>query len=72
MARGRLNKQIAHDLGPAERMVKMHRSAAQALGVRTAADAAAGDRGWFSPARLPMPEMAAFCSLWTGGRTMLG
>ena len=40
MARGLLNKQIAYELGLAERTIKMHRSALfQALGVRTAADA---------------------------------
>ncbi|MDE2406059.1 MAG: PAS domain-containing protein [Sphingomonadales bacterium] len=40
MARGKLNKQIAYDLGLAERTIKMHRSALfQALGVRTAAEA---------------------------------
>lgn len=40
MAKGKLNKQIAYDLGLAERTVKMHRSALfQALGVRTAAEA---------------------------------
>lgn len=40
MAAGRLNKQIAYDLGVTERTVKMHRSALfKALGVRTAAEA---------------------------------
>jgi len=40
MAAGRLNKQIAYDLGVTERTVKMHRSAViRALGVRTSADA---------------------------------
>ena len=40
MARGRLNKQIAHHLGLTERTVKMHRAALlDALGLRTSADA---------------------------------
>lgn len=40
VAAGRLNKQIAHRLGIAERTVKMHRAAAfEALGVRTNAEA---------------------------------
>jgi len=40
LAAGRLNKQIAHELGISERTVKMHRSAVfAALGVRTSADA---------------------------------
>ena len=40
MARGRLNKQIAHDLDLSERTIKMHRSAMiRALGVQTGADA---------------------------------
>ncbi|MEC3950568.1 PAS domain-containing protein [Sphingobium sp. HWE2-09] len=40
MAKGRLNKQIAFDLGLTERTVKMHRAAMlRALGVRTAAEA---------------------------------
>jgi PAS domain S-box-containing protein len=40
MARGKLNKQIAYDLGLSERTIKMHRSAMfRALGVRTSADA---------------------------------
>ncbi|MCP1469091.1 hypothetical protein J3E64_000762 [Sphingobium sp. OAS761] len=39
MAKGRLNKQIAYDLGLTERTVKMHRSAMlRGLGVRTAAE----------------------------------
>lgn len=39
MAQGRLNKQIAYDLGLTERTVKMHRAAMlRALGVRTAAE----------------------------------
>lgn len=40
MAEGRLNKQIAYDLGLTERTVKMHRAAMlRALDVRTAAEA---------------------------------
>lgn len=40
LAAGKLNKQIAYDLGISERTVKMHRSAVlAALGVRTSADA---------------------------------
>ena len=40
MAAGKLNKQIAHDLGLGERTVKMHKSAAlAALGVRSVTDA---------------------------------
>lgn len=40
MARGKLNKQIAHDLDLAERTVKLHRTALfRALGVQTMADA---------------------------------
>ena len=40
MARGKLNKQIAHDLELSERTIKMHRSAMfKALGIRTTADA---------------------------------
>ncbi|MEN7538077.1 PAS domain-containing protein [Aurantiacibacter flavus] len=40
MARGRLNKQIAHDLDLSERTIKMHRAAMiRALGVQTGADA---------------------------------
>ncbi|MBB5732040.1 hypothetical protein FHS61_001044 [Altererythrobacter atlanticus] len=40
MARGKLNKQIAFDLGLAERTIKMHRSALlRTLGVQTTADA---------------------------------
>lgn len=40
MAQGKLNKQIAYDLGLSERTIKMHRSALfRALGVKTTADA---------------------------------
>lgn len=40
MAAGRLNKQIAHELGITERTVKMHRAAMfEVLGCRTGADA---------------------------------
>jgi PAS domain S-box-containing protein len=40
MARGKLNKQIAHELDLAERTVKLHRTALfRALGVQTMADA---------------------------------
>jgi len=40
LAKGRLNKQIAYDLGLTERTIKMHRAAAlRGLGVRTVAGA---------------------------------
>lgn len=40
MAAGKLNKQIAYDLGLTERTIKMHRAAMfRALGVKTAAEA---------------------------------
>ncbi|MES2498231.1 MAG: PAS domain-containing protein [Pseudomonadota bacterium] len=40
MAAGKLNKQIAYDLGLTERTIKMHRAALlRAIGVRTAAEA---------------------------------
>ena len=40
LAKGRLNKQIANDIGLTERTVKMHRAALlKALGVRTVAEA---------------------------------
>lgn len=40
LARGRLNKQIAHDLGLSERTIKMHRSAMlRGMDVRTVAEA---------------------------------
>lgn len=40
MARGRLNKQIAHELALTERTIKMHRAALlRALGVETSAEA---------------------------------
>ena len=39
LAKGRLNKQIAYDLGLTERTIKMHRAATlKALGVRTVAE----------------------------------
>ena len=39
VARGRLNKQIAYDLGTVEKTIKFHRSAVmKKLGVRTVAD----------------------------------